>query len=80
MSEFWEELSYKLLEMNLYGDTLNSHLLQQLFKSKPEVLDEMDFGEGTSIENLDSQLYSGKPDIVEVRQAKANELFECIPC
>ena len=43
-------------------------------------LDEMDFGEGTSIENLDSQLYSGKPDIVEVRQAKANELFECIPC
>jgi uncharacterized C2H2 Zn-finger protein len=40
----------------------------------------MDFGEGVGIDNLDGNMYKGRPDVVEVREAKAHELFECIPC
>ena len=40
----------------------------------------MEFGEGVTLENLDRHMYSAKPDVVEVRTAKAHELFECKPC
>lgn len=77
---FWENLAYNLLEHNLNGDSLNSQILKDLFKDRPEVLAAMDFGEGVDIDNLDKHMYTGRADIVEVRQAKPHELFECIPC
>ena len=40
----------------------------------------MDFGEGVGINELDNNMYTGRADVVEVRQAKSHELFECIPC
>ena len=80
MDPFWENLAYSLLEMNLNGDSMNSQILRNMFKERPMLLGDMDFGEGVTINNLDKNLYSGRPDIVEVRQAKAHELFECIPC
>ena len=76
---FYEDLALKLLEMNLNGDSLNKQILKDLFKEKPHVLDEI-FGDETTLDSLDAQLYSGRPDIVEVRDAKKHELWECIPC
>jgi len=80
MDPFWENLAYSLLEYNLNGDTLNAQILKDLFKEKPNILETMDFGDGIGITGLDEHMYKGKPDVVEVREAKAHELFECIPC
>ena len=73
-SAFWEDLSYSLLEMNLNGDSMNSQILKRMFKSKPEVLAQMDFGEGVGVEQLDKHMY-GRPDVVEIREAKPHELW-----
>ena len=77
---FWENLAYSLLEMNLNNDSLNKQILTDMFKAKPGILRAMDFGDGMSIDDLDSKLYSGKADIIEVREAKPHELWECVPC
>ena len=70
----------QLLEVNLNGDALNSTLIREMFRGKPEVLSSMEFGEGGTLDNLDRHMYTHKPDVVEVRAAKAHELFECVPC
>ena len=76
MSElFWEDIAYQLLEHNLNGDALNSQMLKQIFKNRPDVLGGIDFGDGVKIDSLDRQLYSGAPDMVEVREAKQHELW-----
>ena len=82
MSEayFWENLAYTLLEMNLNGDGLNKHIMGDLFKDKPEILAQLDFGEGVKVQDLDKHLYAGQPDIIDVRTAKPHELWECLPC
>ena len=51
-----------------------------MFRGKPEVLSQMEFGEWVTLDNLDRHMYTAKPDVVEVRAAKAHELFECVPC
>jgi uncharacterized C2H2 Zn-finger protein len=79
-NEYWEDIAMQLLEVNLNGDALNSTLIREMFAGKPRVLDQMQFGEGVTLENLDSHMYTAKPDVVEVRTAKAHELFECKPC
>jgi uncharacterized C2H2 Zn-finger protein len=77
---FWEDVAYQLLEHNLNGDSLNAHMLTDIFKARPDVLAGIDFGEGVKIESLDQQMYSGSADIVEVREAKQHELWQCMPC
>ena len=54
---FWQNLAYSLLEHNLNGDSLNSQILKDMFKDRPEILAGMDFGDGVGIENLDSHMY-----------------------
>ena len=77
---FWENLSYSLLEMNLNNESLNKQILTGLFKDKPEALHQMDFGDGIGVDGLDQKLFSGSADVVQVREAKPHELWECIPC
>ena len=50
---FWEDLSFKLLQMHLNGDALNTTILKQLFVDKPKILEEIDFGDGVTLGNLD---------------------------
>ncbi len=78
--QFWENLAYDLLEMNLNNEAMNKRILEDLFKERPDVLSGMDFGEGLGIDDLDKKMYSGKADIIEVKEAKSHELWECIPC
>ena len=79
---FYEDLAWKLLEINLNRDSLNSSLLKDMFKDKPHILGQINFGEGVDIDNLDKHLYNANPDTVEIltRPAKKNEVYECIPC
>ena len=77
---FWQDVAYQLLEMNLNNDSLNGQILTKMFEAKPAVLAEMDFGDGIGVNELDRKLFSGRADIVEVREAKPHELWECIPC
>lgn len=77
---FWENLAYDLLEMNLNNSAINERVLTDLFKERPELLDDLDFGDGMNIGNLDEKLYAGKADVIEVREAKSHELWECVPC
>ena len=57
--------------MHLNGDALNTTILKQLFVEKPKILQEIDFGEGVTLSNLDEKMYAGKPgNFVELREAK----------
>ena len=79
-AEYWENMALTLLEMNLNGDGLNKQILTNLFKDKLDILNQLEFGEGVGLDDLDKTLYSGTPDVVEVREAKQHELWQCIPC
>ena len=37
MAEFWEDLSLKLLEMNLNGAAINQQILEELFHENPDL-------------------------------------------
>jgi len=81
MSEFWENLSYDLLEMHLNQDGINAQILKQLFRDRPEILGSMDFGNNVTLDTLDKHLYgNAKTKVVEVRTAKPHEVYTCIPC
>ena len=81
MSQFWENLSYDLLEMHLNQDGINAQILKQLFRERPEILEQMDFGNNVGLDGLDKHLYGkGQTKVVEVRTAKAHEVYTCIPC
>jgi uncharacterized Zn-finger protein len=81
MSEFWEDLAITLLEHNLSGNSLNSRALKDMFKDRPEIWDELDIQvDGEGVEDLDSALYAGNPQVIEIREAKPNEVYHCKPC
>ena len=42
MDNFWEDLALNLLEKNLNGHSLNSSALKELFKERPDILEELD--------------------------------------
>ena len=71
MNDFWEDTALRLLEMNLNGHSLNANTVKDLFAEHPEILDELDISNGTEkVENLDRALYGGRPQIIEIREAK----------
>ena len=78
---FWEDLALQLLEKNLNGHSLNSRALKELFKEKPEYLEELDIQEdGEKVEDIDQALYGGRPQIIEIREAKPTEIYHCKAC
>ena len=50
---FWEDLAFRLLTIHLNGDALNSTIIKDMFRNKPKVLAELDFGNGITLANLD---------------------------
>ena len=81
MSEFWEDLALDLLEKNLNGHSLNALSLKELFKERPDVLDELDIQmDGNEIDDIDKALYGGRPQVIEIREAKPNEIYSCLAC
>lgn len=82
MSNFYQNLAYDLLEMQLNGDGINSQILKSMFKNRQGELESMDFGDGITLENLDKHLYGSGPmtDVIEIRAAKKHELYNCVPC
>lgn len=75
MSDFWEDLAITLLEHNLSGNSLNMQTLKAMFKDRPDILDELDIQvDGEEVEDLDKALYSGQPQVIEIREAKPTEV------
>ena len=77
----WEECALSLLEMNLNGHSLNHNSLKELFKADPSILEDLDIKDGEEdVEDLDKALYGGRPQIIEIREAKPTEIFHCKAC
>ena len=78
---FWEDLALDLLEKNLNGHSLNAESLKSLFKERPDVLEDLDIRlDGNDVEDIDKALYGGRPRIIEIREAKPNEIYSCLAC
>ena len=81
MADFWEDIALNLLEKNLNGHSLNSAALQDLFKERPDILEELDImDDGAEVEDIDKALYGGRPQIIEIREAKPTEIYHCKAC
>ena len=77
----WEECALSLLEMNLNGHSLNHNSLKELFKDDPSILEDLDIKNGEEdVEDLDKALYGGRPQVIEIREAKPTEIFHCKAC
>ena len=78
---FWEDLALNLLEKNLNGHSLNAQALRDLFKERPDILDELDIqDDGAEVEDIDKALYGGRPQVIEIREAKPTEIYFCKAC
>lgn len=81
MDAFWEDTALTLLEMNLNGHSLNANSIKELFAEHPEILDELDMtDDGKAVEDIDKALYGGRPQIIEIREAKPTEIYHCKAC
>jgi len=81
MADFWEDVALNLLEQNLNGHSLNADSLKELFKERPEILEELDIqADGAEVEDIDKALYGGRPQVIEIREAKPNEIYSCLAC
>ena len=81
MDEFWEDTALTLLEMNLNGHSMNANSLKELFGEHPEILEELDIQDGNKpVEDIDRALYGGRPQIIEIREAKPTEIYHCRAC
>lgn len=81
MSFDWEECALSLLEMNLNGHSLNHNSLKQLFKADLSILEDLDIKNGDEdVEDLDKALYGGRPQVIEIREAKPTEIYHCKAC
>ena len=81
MNEFWEDTALKLLEMNLNGHSMNADSLKSLFSDHPEILEELDIQDGgKKVNDIDEALYGGRPQIIEIREAKPTEVYHCKAC
>ena len=79
MNGFWEDLALDLLEVNLNGHSLNADSVRKLFEKNPDALPDIDF-DGEEVEDLDKVLYGGRPQIIEIREAKPTEIYHCNAC
>ena len=78
---FWEDLALDLLEKNLNGFSLNADSLKTLFKERPDVLEDLDIQlDGNEVDDIDVALYGGRPRVIEIREAKPNEVYSCLAC
>ena len=81
MSFDWEECALSLLEMNLNGHSLNHNSLKQLFQPDPGILEDLDIKNGENdVEDIDKALYGGRPQVIEIREAKPTEVYHCKAC
>ena len=81
MSFDWEECALSLLEMNLNGHSLNHNSLKELFRGDPSILEDLDIKDGEQdVDDLDKALYGGRPQVIEIREAKPTEIFHCKAC
>ena len=81
MSFDWEECALSLLEMNLNGHSLNHNSLKQLFQTDPGILEDLDIKNGENdVEDIDKALYGGRPQVIEIREAKPTEVYHCKAC
>ena len=81
MSFDWEECALSLLEMNLNGHSLNHNSLKELFRADPSILEDLDIKDGEEdVDDLDKALYGGRPQVIEIREAKPTEIFHCKAC
>ena len=70
-----------MLEMNLNGHSLNHNSLKELFKADPSILEDLDIKDGEEdVDDLDKALYGGRPQVIEIREAKPTEIFHCKAC
>ena len=77
----WEECALSLLEMNLNGHSLNHNSLKQLFQTDPGILEDLDIKNGENdVEDIDKALYGGRPQVIEIREAKPTEVYHCKAC
>ena len=77
----WEECALSLLEMNLNGHSLNHNSLKELFRGDPSILEDLDIKDGEDdVDDLDKALYGGRPQVIEIREAKPTEIFHCKAC
>ena len=77
----WEECALSLLEMNLNGHSLNHNSLKELFRADPSILEDLDIKDGEEdVDDLDKALYGGRPQVIEIREAKPTEIFHCKAC
>ena len=82
MSPFdWEDTALRLLEMNLNGESMNTHGLKQLFAAAPNILEELDIeNDGEPVSDLDGALYGGMPQVIEIRELKPSQIYHCKAC
>ena len=81
MTEFWENLAMDLLEKNLNGDSLNAMSLKGMFSERPDILNELNIEmDGEPVTDIDNALFGGRPQIIEIREAKPTEVYHCKAC
>ena len=75
----WEECALTLLEQNLNGHSLNASSLKELFPE--DILAELNImDDGNIVDDIDKALYGGRPQVVEIREAKPTEIYHCKAC
>ena len=75
----WEECALTLLEQNLNGHSLNANTLKEIFPQ--DILAELNIMDGgNKVDNLDEALYGGRPQVIEIREAKPTEIYHCKAC
>ena len=78
---FWEDLALDLLEKNLNGHSLNAASLKGLFVDKPEILEELNITtDGEEVRDIDKALYGGRPQVIEIREAKPTQIYHSKAC
>ena len=79
MSFDWEECALTRLEKNLNGHSLTATSLKEIFP--PDILAELNImDDGNEVEAIDKALYGGRPQVIEIREAKPTEIYHCTVC
>ena len=75
----WEECALTLLEQNLNGHSLNASSLKEIFPE--DILAELNImDDGNTVDDIDKALYGGRPQVIEIREAKPTEIYHCKAC